>query len=234
MIQQVASRLRSANAQQLGVPARASSTAAARVSTIPATATAQVSGNLGVRSSPSPTTMTNPLLQDAAPALLYRSSYGAWTHANPHLTRQQRVEGLRKFMLPRGGHSERPTVSSIRTPTSMSHTAQPVAATDSLSISCAKQPRTRADRIAQIQRFADATRAVGKIDYSQPAEAETTPDTLDPIIVSPLPAGWRLSSSGGLSDGTPVFSYGEWLRSHDDSRMDRVTAARQFMRYVRQ
>lgn len=231
MIQQVASRLRSANARQLR-QARASSTAA-RVSTRSAPATAQVPANVGVRSSPSPTTTTNPLLQDAAPAILYRSSYGAWTHANPHLTRQERVEGLRKFMLPRGGHSERPMVPLTHNPTSTSHTVQPVAVADSLSISCAKQPRTRADRIAQIQRFTDATRAVGKIDYSQP-EAETTPKTLDPIIVSPLPAGWRLSSSGGMSDGTPVFSYGEWLRSHDDSRMDRVTAARQFMRYVRQ
>merc|ERR1711988_1111649 len=137
--------------------------------------------------------------------------------------------GLRKFMQARAGQSEH-HISSATEHTTANNTSEPVEAV-SQGISCAKQPRMRADRIAQIQRFADATRSVSKIDYSQLAEEESTNSLRkpDPIIVSPLPAGWRLSSSTGM----PVFSYGKWLLSHDDSQMDRATAARQFLRYAR-
>jgi len=165
-----------------------------------------------------------------APAL----SYGAWTHANPHLTRRERVEGLRKFMHARSSQSQRltdfPMADTHLGFADGCHIDQPESKAKSPGISCANQPPTRAERIAQIQRFADATRAVDKIDYSQAGSAEPTALTPDPIIVSPLPAGWRLSGSTGI----PVFSYGAWLLSHDDSLMDRATAARQFMRYVRQ
>jgi len=213
-----------AQRRPVAVSRASSSLATAARATTPARTTTQASVTVAVESSPSSATTPN-LLQDVAPAL----SYGAWTHANPHLTRRERVEGLRKFMQARGDQSERPK------PLPMGFAdgcliAQPVAETISPGISCANQPRSRAERIAQIQRFAEATRAVGKIDYSQAANAEPTALTPDPIIVSPLPAGWRLSGSTGM----PVFSYGEWQRSHDGSQMDRTSAARQFMRYVRQ
>jgi len=132
-------------------------------------------------------------------------------------------------MQARGGQSERQAFSSMDHDFA-NNTAEPVGAVVTTGISCAQQPRTRAERIAQIQRFADATRAVDQIDYSQTAETKHTTETSDPIIVSPLPAGWRLSGSTGM----PVFSYGEWVHSHDGSQMDRTSAARQFMRYVRQ
>lgn len=206
-----------------GVSRASSSMVPAARATRPAT---QASVTIGVQSSPSSATAPDVI----APAL----SYGAWTHANPHLTRRERVEGLRKFMQARGSQSQSLTGSLMADRhlgfADGCHIDQPVAKTNSPGISCANQPRTRADRIAQIQRFADATRAVDKIDYSQAASTEPTALKPDPIIVSPLPAGWRLSGSGGM----PVFSYGAWLRSHDDSQMDRVSAARQFMRYVRQ
>lgn len=156
------------------------------------------------------------------------TSYGAWTHANPHLTRQERAEGLRQFMQARGdvhvGHSSAASAAAQSSP------AQTVAVTaDTPSISCGQQPVRRADRIAQIQRFAEATRAVGNIDYSQQSAAQSASTNADPIIVSPLPAGWQMSQITGM----PVFSFGEWCRSHDDSQVDRVAAARQFLRYVR-
>jgi len=161
----------------------------------------------------------------STPAVPAAVSYGAWTHANRHLTRQERIEGLREFLQARSGPSKghaAPTAEHTPTP------PDPAVEADSQSISCAQQPRTRAERVAQIQRFAQATRTSGSIDYSQSqiAPAARQPD---PIIVSPLPAGWRLSSATGM----PVFSYGEWLLSHDDSQMDRATAARQFLRYAR-
>jgi len=215
-----------AAARSKPVVSRASSSfATAARATTPASTTTQASFTVSVKSSPNSAT-TPSFVQDVAPAL----SYGAWTHANPHLTRRERVEGLRKFMQARGDLSNHhhPTPSPMEFADGCLIT-QPVAEAVSPGISCANQPRTKAERIAQIQRFADATRAVGKIDYSQAASAEPTA-TPDPIIVSPLPAGWRLSTSTGM----PVFSYGEWQRSHDDSRMDRTSAARQFMRYVRQ
>jgi len=226
MIAQVGSRL--ARAEPVGARlTRAGSTAAvARRATRPPSAT-PASVTMTVQPSPSPTSApsTSALQDVVAPAL----SYGAWTHANPHLTRQERVEGLRKFMAARGAQSERQASSPIDHD-SANNTAQPVGEVVTTGISCAQQPRTRAERIAQIQRFADATRAVDQIDYSHMAETVHTTDASDPIIVSPLPAGWRLSASTGM----PVFSYGEWLHSHDGSQMDRTSAARQFMRYVRQ
>jgi hypothetical protein len=168
-----------------------------------------------------PSTAVHPTDQ-LAPA----TSYGAWTHANPHLTRQERTEGLRHFMQARGdvhvGHSSAASAAAQSSP------AQTADATP--SISCGQQPARRADRVAQIQRFAEATRAVGNIDYSQQSADQSASTNADPIIVSPLPAGWQMSQMTGM----PVFSFGEWCRSHDDSQMDRVAAARQFVRYVRQ
>merc|ERR1719498_153409 len=174
------------------VVSRASSSfATAARATTPATTTTQASFTVTVKSSPDSAT-TPSFVQHVAPAL----SYGAWTHANPHLTRRERVEGLRKFMQARGGQSDRQAFSSMDHDFA-NNTAEPVGAVVTTGISCAQQPRTRAERIAQIQRFADATRAVDQIDYSQTAETKHTTETSDPIIVSPLPAGWRLSGSTG-------------------------------------
>jgi len=221
MIKHVAARIR-----QVGARANSSTAAAARRAARPTAIRSPVTGVPRSPPSPTSTTTSESLLQDVAPAL----SYGAWTHANPHLTRQERIEGLRKFMQARNdtGQGRPPTAQESKT--GQVGNRQPVAHPESGGISCAKQPRTRAERIAQIQRFADATRAVGNIEYSQGEHNESKFRDLDPIIVSPLPAGWRLSGATGI----PVFSYGEWLRSHDDSEMNRVTAARQFVRYVRQ
>lgn len=194
---------------------RAHSTAASRstAARVPAAATVEVRAQ-GASSTP--------LSTPAVPAAV---SYGAWTHAKTHLTRQERIEGLREFLQARSGPRERHAAEEHA---ATAHTAEPVAEARVQSISCAQQPRTRAERVAQIQRFAEATRASGSIDYSQPAPAPAARKP-DPIIVSPLPPGWRLSGSTGM----PVFSYGQWLRSHDDSQMDRATAARQFLRYAR-
>jgi len=167
-----------------------------------------------------------PSSQLSTPAVPAAVSYGAWTHANRHLTRQERIEGLREFLQARSGPSERHVSPTAELATTAPE-PDPVVDTDLQSISCAQQPRTREERVAQIQRFAEATRASSSIDYSEPAR--TPARTPDPIIVSPLPAGWRLSGSTGM----PVFSYGEWLRSNDDTQMDRTTAARQFLRYAR-
>jgi len=172
-------------------------------------------------------------------------SYGAWTHANPHLSRQERIEGLRKFMQACDGQAGRHVVPSTQT-TATNHRPEPVEAV-SQGISCAKQPQSRAERVAQIQRYLDATRATdiyiashpvtkaryiygshSQLDELEPATASRLPDPI--ADDAPWPAGWRLSSS----TEKPVFSYSEWLRSKDGSEMDRVTAARQFLRYARE
>ena len=207
-----------------------------------------------------PATLGANYSQPAEPSV----SYGAWVAANPGMTRRARTEGLRKFMQardpepsvsyddaaapPRGRTLE---LNMLSAPTSEwvgasseSGIDRVNASADLHSISCAKQPITRAERVAQIQRSLNATRHVDHIDYLQEQvnaqQAAATAAAADPIVVSPLPAGWTLSQITGL----PVFSYGEWSRSRADTAhswgvktfppMDRVTAARQFIRYSRQ
>lgn len=196
---------------------------------------------------PTPTAVTvrgiySPL-QDTVPAAV---SYGTWTNANPHLTRQERIDGLGKFMQARGGKAGHQTVPTTKH-APVDHSPEPAEAA-SQGISCAKQPQLRAERVAQIQRSFDATRATKvtleshpvtmarhwytsscymQLDEPEPATSSRYPD---PVTDAPWPAGWRLSDSTEM----PVFSYGEWLHSKDASEMDKVTAARQFLRFARE
>lgn len=196
---------------------------------------------------PTPTAVTvrgiySPL-QDAVPAAV---SCGTWTHANPHLTRQECIDGVGKFMQGCGskaGHHMVPTTKHVPA----DHSPEPIEAV-SQGISCAKQPQLRAERVAQIQRSFDATRATKISIASHPVtmarhwytnscymhleepEPATSSRYPDPVTDAPWPAGWRLSDSTEM----PVFSYGEWLHSKDASEMDKVTAARQFLRFARE
>lgn len=185
----------------------------------------------------------HPPLQKSSDAVPAPVSYGAWTHATPHLTRQERIEGLRKLMQARDGKARHHAAPTMKHPP-VDDRPEPVEAV-SQAISCAKQPQLRVERVAQIQRSFDATRATqitiashpvttarhwyssySQLDEPEPATPSRHPG---PAIDAPWPAGWRLSDSTEM----PVFSYGEWLRAKDASEMDKVTAARQFLRLAR-
>ena len=177
------------------------------------------------------------------------ASYGSWTASRTQqgLARADRVAAASEFLnrkvqpQPEPAHQPAPLQDhALPSDASFGAFRSKAAERRAANISCRNMSTAREARVGQVQRFFDATR-----DGREDRRASIRADALalgavggwqsiagavaDPIVVSELPLGWRISEAASK----PVFSFGQWAREagRADGSMSRTDAARQFLRY---